>query len=162
MADFHQHGEGPVPMIGFEEREATAASAPGWVSWAVLGGIAIVAASFLADGGWSRPGLPYASWYWPDEAPGMQIAHGGSRWVLDTRQPAIAVKDSQMAQAGTFGGMVYFAPKGGGGGPADAVGPVYVRVGPDRYVPLVEGGPAPNELKRRTLEGAPIPLVPER
>ncbi len=132
-------------------------AAPRWVTWAVVGGIALAAAGFIADRGWMRTGAPYASWYWPDQTAGMQIAHGGSRWVLDTRQPSVVVEDTNMAPAGVFNGVTYYAPKGGGGGAGGQaiaeVGPLYIRVGPDRYIPLAQGGPTPEELKRRTLEG---------
>lgn len=124
----------------FEEAKAGGlrrrTGAPRWVTWVVLGGIALAAAGFIADRGWMRVGAPYASWYWPDQAPGLQIAHGGSFWLLDTRQPVVNVADADMTPAGYFNGVPYFAPKGGGGGPAMEVGPLYIRVGPDRYLPL--------------------------
>lgn len=135
--------------------------APRWVTWAVVGGIALAAAGFLADRGWMRTGAPYASWYWPDQAPGMQIAHGGSRWVLDTRQRAVLVDDANMAPAGTFNNVTYYAPRGGGGGAGVEPSPLYLRVGPGRYIPLVQGGPTPDELKRGMLEGQPMPASGE-
>ena len=131
--------------------------APRWVTWAVVGFVALAAAGFIADRGWMRTGAPYAAWYWPDQSAGMQIAHGGSRWVLDTRQPVVLVDDPNMVVAGTFNTVTYYAPRGGGGGPAEVVGPLYVRVGPGRYIPLVQGGPSPEELKRRLLEGQTMP-----
>lgn len=127
--------------------------APRWVTWAVMGGVALAAAGFIADRGWMRTGAPYASWYWPDQTQSLQVAHGGTRWVLDTRQPSVVVADVNMAPAGVFNGVTYYAPKGGGGGPALEVGPLYIRVGPDRYIPLAQGGPTPEEMKRRMLEG---------
>lgn len=158
-----ERGEAPTADFdlagrAFEEAKARPerdryGGAPRWVTWAVVGGIALAAAGFIADRGWMRAGAPYASWYWPDETPGLQIAHGGSRWVLDTRQRAVLVADEQMVQVGAFNGVPYYAPRGGGGGPALEVGPLYVRASTGRYIPLVQGGPGADELKRRTLEG---------
>ena len=172
MATFdpdEQQGEAPtadfdVAGRAFEDAKAEDVrhhagqdGAPRWVTWAVIGFFALAAAGFIADRGWMRTGAPYASWYWPDEAPGLQIAHGGSRWVLDTRQRAVLVEDEHMVPVGTFNNVTYFAPRGGGGGPAEVVGPLYIRVGPDRFIPLVPGGPTVDQMKRRMLEGEPMP-----
>jgi hypothetical protein len=164
-----ERGEAPtadfdVAGRAFEEAKAGTqpreGGAPRWAAWAVVGGVALAALGFVADHGWERATMPYASWYWPDQAPGMQIAHGGSRWVLDTRQPSVTIADETMEPTGYFNNVPYFAPRGGGGGGADVPAPVYIRVGPDRYIPLVQGGPTPDELRRRLLEGDGFP-VPE-
>lgn len=129
--------------------------APRWLVWAVTGGVALAAIGFIADRGWDRQTGPYASWYWPDQAQGLQVPAYGTRWVLDPRQRSVAIADEAMAPAGTFNGTTYYAPTGGGGGAGAELGPVYLRVAPGRYLPLVEGGLTADQLRRQMLEGNP-------